>query len=88
MDEKIVKKIMECEKKYKHIKIDIYSIDKKLKKYFIKLSIDVENIDIKFITIDVTENEYELDWIEYVIDKKINNILCSFYFIGDDNNVF
>lgn len=86
MDEKIIKKIMDCEKKYKHIKIDVYSVVKKLKKYYIHLSIDIEHIDTIFINIDITENEYEFDWIEYVIDKKINNMLCKFYF-KEENNV-
>lgn len=80
MDEKIILTINKLNKKYDNIKLDVMGIEKhhKLLDVFIHIRINFgvyETIEIE----NITENDYELEWVEYQIKNKIKNMLSDFY---------
>ena len=83
MDEKIEKIILtinKLNKKYDNIKLDIMGIErhKQLLDVFITIKINSAIYDTIIIE-NISENDYELEWIEYQIRNKIKNMLSDFY---------
>lgn len=80
MDEKIILTINKLNKKYDNIKLDVMGIEKRHKLLDVVIHVRINFGVYGIITIDnITENDYELEWIEYQIRNKIKNMLSDFY---------
>lgn len=80
MDEKIILTINKLNKKYDNIKLDVMGIEKHHKLLDVVIHVRINFGVYSIITIDnITENDYELEWIEYQIRNKIKNMLSDFY---------